>query len=93
VKYEILYWPAADEALTALETDPAMAPVLRAVDRTLVRLATDPFSPRLGTISFVTDELGGINATAVRQDDWYILWQRGQEPRTIDIVQIHPLPH
>jgi hypothetical protein len=50
VSYEILYWPDADEALDRLESDPAMAPELRAVERTLRRLAADPFNPRLGTV-------------------------------------------
>ncbi len=89
--YEILYWPDADEALARLESDPAKAPVLRAVDRAMVRLADDPFNPRLGTIAFMTDELGGISATPARIDEWYILWQRG-EPGVIEIVAILELP-
>jgi hypothetical protein len=91
VNFDLDYWPAADAALTALENDPAMVPVLRCVERTLVQLATDPFSPRLGTIPFTTEELGGVNATPARIDDWYVLWQRGPEPRTIEIILIHPL--
>lgn len=50
VSYELLYWPDADEALDRLESDPTMAPELRAVERTLRRLAADPFNPRLGTV-------------------------------------------
>jgi hypothetical protein len=86
-----MYWPAADEALVRLENDPAMVPVARAVERVLDRLADDPFNPRLGTTAFVTPELGGVSATPVGLDDWYVLWQRGPEPRTIDIVLIHQL--
>ena len=86
-----MYWPAADEALNRLETDPAMAPARRAVDRTLQRLAADPFSPRLGTTAFMTLELGGISATPAGLDDWYVIWQRGKGPRMIEIIQVHPL--
>lgn len=89
--YEILYWRAADEAIGRLENDPAMAPVMRAVGRTLERLAADPFSPRLGTTAFVTDEYGGVCATPVGLDDWYVLWQRAPEAWTIDIVLVHQL--
>jgi hypothetical protein len=91
VNYELLYWPEADDALTGLENAPELAPVLRAVDRTLVRLADDPFSPRLGMIAFMTDELGGISATPARMDDWYILWQRGGTG-VIEVVAILKLP-
>lgn len=91
VEYEFDYWPAADDALAELENDPAMAPVLQAVERVLTRLSGNPFEPRLGTTAFVTEEYSGVNATPVRLDDWYILWQRGQEPRTIEIILIHPL--
>lgn len=90
---ELSYWAAADEALSKLEADPdpAMVPVLRAVDRVLASLAEDPFNPRLGTIGFMTEELGGISATPTRLDDWYVLWQRGPEPGAIEIVLVHQL--
>jgi hypothetical protein len=91
VTYEILYWPAADEALARLESDSALAPALQAVERILERLATDPFNPRLGTTAFVTDELGGISATPARFDDWYVFWQRGPENSVIEIVLVHQL--
>jgi len=74
-----------------LENDPESAPALGAVNRTLGRLADDPFNPRLGTTAFMTEEYGGVSATPVRFDDWYILWQRGPEPRTIEIVLVHQL--
>lgn len=89
--YELLYWPAADEALDKLENDPAMAPARRAVDRTLQRLAADPFSPRLGTTAFMTEGLGAISATPAGLDDWYVLWQRGAEQGVIEIVLIHEI--
>lgn len=89
--YEITYWPAADDALTELESDPTMAPVLEAVERVLERLTSDPFNPRLGTTAFVTEDLGGISATPVRYDDWYVFWQRGPERQAIEIVLVHPL--
>ena len=91
--YEILYWPAADEALSKLESDPAMARVLHAVERILASLAEDPFNPRLGTIPFMTEEFGGISATPARYDDWYVMWQRGPNARTIEIVLVHQLRH
>lgn len=89
--YEILYWPAADDALIALEGDPVMRSVRQAVGRVERALAEDPFSRTLGTISFVTDELGGINATPVGADDWYVIWQRASVAGTIDIIQVHQL--
>lgn len=89
--YELVYWPAADDVLNELEDDPAMAPVMRAVERTLGRLAEDPFAPRLGTTAFVSEAYGGISATPARHDDWYVLWQRGSEPMTIEVVLVHQL--
>jgi hypothetical protein len=91
VDYDLAYWPAADQAIARLENDPAMTHVLRAVDRGLERLAADPFNPRLGTTAFVTEEFGGVSATPVGLDDWYIFWQRGEEPKVIEIVLVHPL--
>jgi hypothetical protein len=90
--YEFVYWPAADEALDRLEKDPAIVSVLRAIDRTLLKLAADPFSPRLGTTAFMTEPLGGISATPAGLDDWYILWQGGGESGTIEIVHVAQLP-
>ena len=89
--YVLLYWPAAEEALDRLEKDPAMVPVLQAVQRTLHKLAVDPFSPRLGTTAFVTQELGGISATPARLDDWYLFWRSGEAPMTIEIILVHRL--
>jgi len=91
VEYEIVYWPAADDALAGLENDPAMAGVWRAVDRVLGRLAADPFNPRLGTTAFMTPELGGVSATPAGLDNRYIFWQRAPEPGVIEIIQVHPL--
>ena len=68
-----------------------MAMVQRAVARVRRNLAGDPFSPRLGTTSFMSDELGGINATPAGVDDWYVIWKRGEEPGTIEIIHVHPL--
>lgn len=86
--YEILYWPAADEALAKLEADPALARALQAVERVLLRLAENPFNPRLGTTPFQSPEYGGVSATPARFDDWYVFWQRGIEPTTIEIVLV-----
>ena len=88
---ELAYWPAADEALDMLDKDAAMAPVLRAVERTLQRLTADPFSPRLGTTAFMTGALGGVSATPAGLDDWYVLWQRGAEPMVLEIILVHQL--
>jgi hypothetical protein len=92
VKFNLYYWPHADEALDRLESDPVLAPALRAVDRTLVRLATDPYEPRLGTTSYRSPELGGISATPVRYDSWFILWRRGEEAHQLEIIAIAELP-
>lgn len=89
--YELLYWAAADDHLTSLEGDPGQEVELAAVERTLARLAGDPFNPRLGTTAFQTEQYGGISATPVRgapEDDWYVLWQRGAQRRELDIVAI-----
>ena len=88
MSYELLYGATADEALARLEGDPEKAAALRAVDRTLVRLSDDPFNPRLGTTAFMTDPIGGVNATPARYDDWYVIWQCGGQS-TIVIVAIH----
>jgi len=88
VSYEFFYLDDADDAMARLESDPAMAHVLAAVERTLDKLASDPFNPRLGTTSFVTPELGGVSATPTGLDDWYVFWQRGPEPKIIDIVLV-----
>lgn len=89
--YELLYWPAANEAMNRLETDPALAPALKAVVRVSKQLSADPFTPRLGTVAFMTEELGGISATPAGLDDWYVLWQRGAEQGVIEIVLIHEI--
>jgi hypothetical protein len=91
VEYEITYWPAADDVLTRLENDPAMAPVLQCVERVLRRLSRDPSDPRLGTKVLMTEDFRGVSATPVPMDDWYIFWQRGPESRAIEIVLIHQL--
>jgi len=85
------YWEDADAVMAALAADPSMSGVLEAVNRTLARIAEDPFDRRLGTIPFMTPELGGINATPVRYDDWYIFWQRGEKPSLLDIVLVEQL--
>jgi hypothetical protein len=89
--YELFYWAAADDHLARLEADPKRADELEAVERTLSRLADDPYNPRLGTTAFRTQQYGGISATPVRgapDDDWYVLWQRGAQSRELDIVAI-----
>jgi hypothetical protein len=85
------YWPAADEVIAYLESQPKLADILAAVNSTIARLAADPFDRRLGTIPFMTEEYGGINATPVRLDNWYIFWQRGPTPATLDIVLVEQL--
>jgi hypothetical protein len=85
------YWPEAEAAIRQLEANAELAPVLEAVNRTLARLAADPYDRRLATTAFMTPELGGISATPVRVDDWYIFWQRGAEADVLDIVLIAQL--
>jgi hypothetical protein len=89
--YEVVYWPAADDALSALEKDPALAPALQAVERILLELEADPFNPRLGTTAFMTEDYGGVSATPARLDDWYVLWQRGAEQGVIEILLVHQI--
>lgn len=94
MSYELTWWPEADTAMDELERDPSKAAVLAAVDRTLIRLAADPHH-QPGTVPFRRDELGGVYATPVRVDRWYVLWHRGPEPdiREIEIVFIRRLPN
>ncbi len=37
-------------------------------------------------------EYGGICATPIRIDDWYVFWQRSPEPGVLEIVLVHQLP-
>lgn len=77
--------------MDALEADPGMAAAVEAIDRTLGRLEFDPFDPRLGTVQFQTSELGGVCATPVRLDDWYVFWQRGPTANELVIILVHQL--
>jgi hypothetical protein len=92
VSYVLNYSGAAQAALDALAADPDLAAAHRAVIRTLGRLEEDPFDPKLGTIAFMTEELGGVSATTTRFGDWYMLWQRGPQPGEIDIITVIELP-
>jgi hypothetical protein len=89
--YELDWRPEADAAMDALEADPRMSPVVEAINRVLDRLEADPFDPRLGTTAFQTPELGGVCATPVRRDEWYVLWQRGQTADHLVIILIYQL--
>jgi hypothetical protein len=86
-----MFRPEADEVLDELERDPATLRVLEAIERTLDRLADDPYDPRLGSTAFQTEELGNVSATPARVDDWYVFWHRGPEPRVLDVVLIQQL--
>lgn len=77
--------------MEVLEGDPSMSAVLEAVDRTLDRLEADPYDARLGTKAFQSPELGGVCATPVRRDDWYVLWQRDEAASQLVIILIHQL--
>lgn len=88
--YELLFYPAADEALARLERDQSISEVLVAVNRTLDRLEHDPYEPRLGTRAFVTDEYGGVRATPARAGSWYVIWQPGEIGHTIEVILVHP---
>jgi hypothetical protein len=90
--YDLNYADDAGAVLDALEVSAKLQPAYRAVIRTLHRLEDDPFSPRLGTTSYITPELGGVNATPTGVDDWYVLWQRGPGARELDILAIAPVP-
>ena len=85
------YWPAAQAVIDDLEADSAKAAVLDAVNRTIDSLVADLMDRRLGTKLFMTEEFGGVSATPVRLDDWFIFWQRGPEPGVLDIVAIAQL--
>ena len=89
--YKLNFWPAADEALGALEADPRQARALTAIERVLDRLEEGPYEPSLGTIAFSSEAYRTINATPVRLDEWYVLWKNGPKPNELDIVIIHQL--
>jgi hypothetical protein len=89
---DLVYWPDAYAALDELAADPGMSAVLQAVERTLDRLRSDPFDRRLGTSVFQTMGYGGICATPIRIDDWYVFWQRSPEPGVLEVVLVHRLP-
>jgi hypothetical protein len=88
MSHEVLWWPVADEALTRLEHDEASAPLLRAIQRTLARLESDPYDRGLATRQFRTDRMRHVRATPVPGGAWHLLWQPGATPRTIEIVAI-----
>lgn len=84
--WELLWWPAADAAMDRIDAkEDARRAALR---QTLARLEANPFDPRLGTRQFRTPEYGHIRATPCRHDDWYVLWQLGEEAGTIEIVAL-----
>lgn len=89
--YAMTWWDEAGASMDKLEHDPSKSAVLAAVDRTLVRLSADPHSPRLGTIPFRSDQFGGVYATPVQADNWYVFWMRGSNLAEIEIVFIHQL--
>jgi hypothetical protein len=89
--YELLWRPEAEAAMDALEADPDLSDVLEAVNRALDRLEVDPYDARLGTKPFRAPELGGVCATPVRRDDWYVIWQRGEVANQLVIILIHQL--
>jgi len=39
----------------------------------------------------MSEQVGGTNAVPARLDDWYAFWQRGETPKTIEIVLIHKI--
>lgn len=88
----LLFWPDADDELRLLESDQRQGELLRAVNRTLDRLEVDAFSTKLATRSFVSLDLGGVSATPVGHDDWYVFWQESPDGEAIEIILIHSLP-
>lgn len=86
---ELLWWPAADDALSRLEAEPD-TPVLAGVRRTLGLLERDPFDPRLHTRQFVTEAYGHVRATP-SVGDWFVLWQLGDEKAMIEIIMLAEL--
>lgn len=89
--YELRYSAAATATLDRLEADPKMAKALNAIDDLLDRLEDDPFNRRLGTASFKMTHQAGVCATPVRYDDWYVVWERGDQPGTIWIIEVAQL--
>jgi hypothetical protein len=89
--YQLAWRPEADAVMDALEADPSMSTVVEAINRTLDRLEVDPFNPRLGMAQFRTPEFGGVCATPVQLDDWYVFWQRGATVDDLVIILVHQL--
>jgi hypothetical protein len=90
-RYELAWWPNAAAAMDALEADPRKSAEVEAIDRVLDALEEDPFNRKLGTVPFQTSELGGVCATPVRLNDWYVIWQRGSTARSLEIILVHQL--
>ena len=88
--WELLWWPAADETMNRIDAVDDRR--RRAVRRTLARIELNPLDPRLGTRQFRTPEYGHIRATPCRHEDWYVLWQIGEEAETVEIVIVAELP-
>jgi hypothetical protein len=86
--YLVLWTLAAAQVLDRIEADPTLMHVLRAVRRTLGRLESDPFDPRLRTRQFATERYGQVRSTPVGVSDWRVLWFIGPEPDQIVIAFI-----
>ena len=85
---QLLWLPAADQAMTRLEAEPALADVHRAALRTLGRLEVDPFDPRLRTRQFATERYGQLRSTPVGTGDWYVMSMAGPEADEITIAVV-----
>jgi hypothetical protein len=36
--------------------------------------------------------IGGVCATPVGLDDWYIIWQRGEDAKLVEVILVNYLP-
>lgn len=80
VTHQLAWTEDADEAMTSVEADPALASILEATRRVLGLLQLDPSDPKLRTRQYVTQELGHICSTPIPGGDWIVLWQMSAEP-------------
>lgn len=58
------------------------------VRRTLGNLESDPFSPRLGTRQFDTEEFGHIRMTPCGPANWHVYWLVGEGAQALEIAAI-----
>jgi hypothetical protein len=98
VAFELLFTDQADDDLTALEADAALAKRLKAVRKALGLLETNPRHPGLNTHKFSSlkgpggEEVFEAYAENKTPAAWRIFWFYGPDKKQITILTITPHP-